>query len=123
VAPGGQRHVLVAPAFEAYAEFGGLRVTPGGEGEQIAPSVFHLDPTRVLHTAATLAALAAVLGSPLTPLGDEGDGTGIIAIDETSRMFVVDHAGEWYLGASVDEALTALVLGLQPARLRQDGTW
>jgi len=123
VAPGGQRHVVVPPAIDAYAEFGGLLVTPTGDGEQVAPSIFHLDPMRVLHTTVTLGTLAKVLGSPLTPLGDEGDGTGIIAIDETARLFIVDHTGEWYLGENVDEALTALILGMQPSRLSEDGTW
>lgn len=32
-------------------------------------------------------------------------------------MYSLDHTGEWYLGRSVDQAVAALVLGLQPERL------
>ncbi|GIJ29632.1 hypothetical protein Vqi01_47940 [Micromonospora qiuiae] len=122
-APDGRQHVVTPAAIEAYAEFGGLRVRPQGEGEQIAPSAFDLDPFRVRHSVATLAELAEVTGAPLAPLGEEGDGTGILAVDEQGRVFVLDHTGDWFLGASVDEAITALVLGRQPERVRGDGTW
>lgn len=123
VSPGGQRHAIVPPALDAFAEFGGVRVTATGEGEQVAPSTFHLDPRLVLHSVATLGALGTALGTPLTPLGDEADGTGILAIDANGRVFVLDHSGDWFLGDSLDAALTALVLGLAPARLHEDGTW
>jgi hypothetical protein len=122
-APDGRHHAVVPAALEAYAEFGGLSVPAGDDGEEIAPSSFVLDPFRVLHTVATLAGLAAATGSPLSPLGEEGDGTGVLAVDGEGRVFVCDHTGEWYLGGSVDEALTALVLGLQAARVDEDGTW
>jgi len=46
-----------------------------------------------------------------------------LLIDEHGRVFVLDHTADWYLGASVDEALTALVAGRMPARLADDGTW
>ncbi|PZG13204.1 hypothetical protein C1I95_24165 [Micromonospora craterilacus] len=122
-APDGRQHVVTAAAVEAYAEFGGLRVRPQGEGEQIATSHVHLDPFLVRHSAATLAELAEVIGAPLTPLGEEGDGTGIVAVDEQGRVFVLDHTGDWFLGANLDEALATLVLGRQPRRVRGDGTW
>ncbi|MGW4497969.1 SUKH-3 domain-containing protein [Micromonospora sp. NPDC004336] len=119
----GRQHTVVRAAVEAYAEFGGLLVRPQGDGEEIAPSTFHLDPFLVSHSVATLAALAAAIGAPLTPLGEEGDGTGILAVDEPGRVFVLDHSGDWYLGERLDEAITALVLGRQPRRIRQDGSW
>ncbi len=122
-APDGRQHVVTAAAIEAYAEFGGLRVRPQGAGEQVAPSAFDLDPFRVRHSVATLAELAGVTGTPLTPLGEEGGGTGILAVDEQGRVFVLDHTGDWFLGASVDEALVTLVLGRHPRRVRADGTW
>ncbi|GIJ79991.1 SUKH-3 immunity protein [Micromonospora phaseoli] len=122
-APGGRQHTVTAPAVEAYAEFGGLRVRPQGDGEQIAPSDFQLDPFLVRHSVETLAELAEATGAALSPLGEEGDGTGILAIDEQGRVFALDHTGDWFLGASIDEALTTLVLGRSPRRVRGDGTW
>ncbi len=121
--PGGRQHVVTAAAIEAYAEFGGLRVTPQGAGEQIAPSDFHLDPFLVRHSVETLAELAEAIGAPLSPLGEEGGGTGILAVDGPGRVFVLDHTGDWFLGASLDEALTTLVLGRQPRRVDGDGRW
>ena len=59
----------------------------------------------------------------LTPIGDEGDGTGLLAIDGDGRVFLLDHAGDWFLGDTIEDALTTLVLGLQPPRVRRDGTW
>ncbi|MEV6695183.1 SUKH-3 domain-containing protein [Micromonospora sp. NPDC051196] len=121
--PDGRQHAMTAAAVQAYAEFGGLRLRPQGAGEQIAPSEVHLDPFRVRHTVATLAELATVIGVPLSPLGEEGGGTGILAVDEQGRVFVLDHTGDWFLGASVDAALSTLLLGRQPARVREDGSW
>lgn len=122
-APDGRQHTIVRAAVEAYGEFGGLLVRPQGDGEQITPSTFHLDPFLVGRSVGTLAELAAAIGAPLTPIGEEGDGVGILAVDEPGRVFVLDHGGDWYLGADLDEAITALVLGRQPHRVRQDGTW
>ncbi|MBX7270167.1 SUKH-3 domain-containing protein [Micromonospora sp. Llam7] len=122
-APDGSQHTVTAAAIEAYAEFGGLRIRPQDEGEQIAPSDVHLDPFLVRHSVATLAELAEATGAPLSPLGEEGSGRGILAVDEQGRVFVLDHTGDWFLGGSLDEALSTLVLGRHPRRVRADGTW
>jgi hypothetical protein len=121
--PAGHQHTVVAPAMAVFAEFGGLAVRAEGGGEQIARSSFVLDPLRGLHSASTLADLGALLGARLTPLGEEGEGAGLLAIDDRGRVFVLDHTADWYLGASVEEALTTLVAGRMPARITDDGTW
>lgn len=121
--PDGRHHTVTPAALDAYAEFGGLVLTPTGEGIEIAPSTVDLDPRRAVHSVHTLAELGAILGRPLSPLGLENDGVGILAIDDDGRVFVLDHAGDWFLGESVDEALAALLLGRQPARVGEDGTW
>ncbi|MCP2307278.1 hypothetical protein FHR36_000370 [Kitasatospora paracochleata] len=33
-------------------------------------------------------------------------------------MFSLDHTGEWFLGATIDLAISTLVLGLTPHLLR-----
>ncbi|MCX9189909.1 hypothetical protein C3Y87_00425 [Carbonactinospora thermoautotrophica] len=119
----GRQHTFFAAAHDALAEFGGLAVKQSGPGAEVARSPFTLDPTRALHTAGTLAEFGRLLGTRLFPLGEEDDGTAYLAIDEGGRVFALDHAGEWYLGASIDEALVTLVTGRRPARVREDGTW
>ncbi|MFB9239354.1 SUKH-3 domain-containing protein [Plantactinospora siamensis] len=121
--PDGRQHTVLPAAIEAYAEFGGLRVPPAGPGEEVAASAVDLDPLRALHSVATLAGLADALGVPLSPLGVENDGAGILAVDRTGRVFLLDHAGDWYLGETVPEALAVLLLGRQPARIAEDGVW
>jgi hypothetical protein len=121
--PDGRSHTIVAPAVEVFARYGGVEMPAADEGRQVAPAGFRLDPGRVQATVATLAALGATLHSKLTPIGDEGGGTGLLAIDGDGRVFVVDHTGEWFLGDTIEDALTALVLGIQPARIRKDGSW
>ena len=79
--------------------------TPAGPGEQVARSSFVLDPMRGRHSTATLAELGALIGARLTPLGEEGDGTGLIAVDEHGRVFLLDHTADWYLGGTVEEAV------------------
>jgi hypothetical protein len=121
--PDGRRHTVVPPAVEVFATFGGIELPAGDEGRDVAQSGFRIDPTRVLATVATLAAFGGILHTTLTPIGDEGDGTGVLAIDGDGRVFLLDHAGEWFLGDTIEDAMTTLVLGHQPPRVRRDGTW
>ncbi len=121
--PDGRSHTIVAPAVEVFARYGGVEMPAAEEGRQVAPAGFRLDPGRVQATVATLAALGSALHTKLTPIGDEGGGTGLLAIDGDGRVFVVDHTGEWLVGDTIEDALTALVLGIQPVRIKRDGTW
>ena len=121
--PDGRAHVVVPPALAVFASYGGVTVAPGDDGQQVAPSGFCLDPSRVLASVTTLAAFGQVLHTALTPIGEEGDGTGLLAIDGDGRVFLLDHTGDWFLGDTIDDALSTLVLGVQPPRLRRDGTW
>jgi len=123
VSPSGLRHTIVQPAMDVYAEFGSVAVRPPGPGEQIAPSRFVLDPLLVHHAVQVTAMFAGALGVPLTPIGEENEGAGILLIDATGKVFVMDHTAEWLVGPTLDDALEALVRGLLPARVRSDGTW
>ncbi|MEV5171496.1 SUKH-3 domain-containing protein [Streptomyces flaveolus] len=115
--PAGHRHTVFPAAVEAWAEFGGLNITPTGPGRQIAPAGLHVDPLHGLHHARTLADLGRALGTELSPLGQETDNTALLAIDAEGRVYTIDHTGDWYLGPDIDHALSTLITGIQPVRL------
>lgn len=117
VSPAGHRHAVFPAAVEAWAEFGGLRITGPAPGRQTAPNPLHIDPLAGLHLARTLADLGRALNTEIAPLGEEGDNQALLAIDTDGRVYSIDHTGDWYLGSTIDQALTALVTGLQPLRL------
>ncbi|MFF7830312.1 SUKH-3 domain-containing protein [Streptomyces rochei] len=115
--PAGHRHTVFPAAVEAWAEFGGLHISPTGPGRQIAPATLHLDPLHGLHMARTLGDLGRALDTQTCPLGTETDSQALLAIDAEGRVYALDHTGDWYLGPDIDQALAALVAGTQPARL------
>ncbi|MEU3509061.1 SUKH-3 domain-containing protein [Streptomyces longwoodensis] len=115
--PGGHRHAVFPAAVEAWAEFGGLRITPTGPGRQLAPAALHLDPLHGLHQARTLGDLGRALGTGISPLGTETDTAALLAIDAEGRVYALDHTGDWYLGPDIDHALGTLVAGTRPTRL------
>ncbi|GHF77090.1 SUKH-3 domain-containing protein [Streptomyces thermodiastaticus] len=115
--PGGHRHAVFPAAVEAWAEFGGLTVTPTGPGRQIAPATVDLDPLHGLHMARTLGDLGRALDTEVAPLGLETDNQSLLAIDAEGRVYALDHTGDWYLGPDIDHALTDLVCGVAPVRL------
>ncbi|MEU9593465.1 SUKH-3 domain-containing protein [Streptomyces sp. NPDC048219] len=120
--PAGHRHSVFPAAVEAWAEFGGLTITPTGPGRQIAPATLHLDPLHGLHMARTLGDLGRALDTQTCPLGTETDTQALIAIDTEGRVYALDHTGDWYLGPDIDQALAALVAGTQPTRLTTTAT-
>ncbi|MEU3251329.1 SUKH-3 domain-containing protein [Streptomyces sp. NPDC006997] len=115
--PAGHRHAVFPAAVEAWAEFGGLHIAPTGPGRQLAPTAVHLDPMHGLHLARTLGDLGRALGTEVSPLGTEPDSEALLAIDAEGRVYALDHTGDWYLGPTVDQALTTLVTGMEPVRL------
>lgn len=119
----GSRHTPFPAAEKALAEFGGLFVYQDEPGLELRRRPFALDPALAAATAATLADLSGLLGVRLFPLGVEGDGDAVLAIDEQGRVFAFDHAGDWFLGDSLDAALTTLITGTSPPRVRDNGTW
>ncbi|WP_262286588.1 SUKH-3 domain-containing protein [Micromonospora sp. MA102] len=120
----GSRHTHHAfpAALETITAFPGLVGARQGPGEEVWISRFDIRPRKMAHTADTLADFGAVLGVRLFPLGSERQ-ESIIAVDEHGRIFALDQAGEWFLGPDIDAALTTLLLGRAPARVRDDGTW
>ncbi|MFD0264392.1 SUKH-3 domain-containing protein [Kitasatospora indigofera] len=114
----GVRHSVFPAAVEAWAEFGGLHFEPSGAGRDLARTPFLLDPLCGLHQPRTLADLGRALDTKLAPLGEEMYGRALLAIDEAGRVYSLDHTGEWFLGEGVDQAVTTLLLGTLPERLR-----
>ncbi|GAA3457876.1 hypothetical protein GCM10018962_97100 [Dactylosporangium matsuzakiense] len=121
--PAGHQHPVAAAAMAAFTEFGGQTVRGAGAGAEVAGVGIVFDPLRGLHAASTLAELGALLGARLTPIGEQDDGAGLLAVDEQGRVFVVDHTADWYAGASVGEAIATLLEGRRPARVTDGGAW
>ncbi|MEU4569380.1 SUKH-3 domain-containing protein [Micromonospora sp. NPDC023956] len=117
------RHQAFPAAQAALTDFLSLFSKRRGPGEQVWISRFTLSPLLGAHSADTLADFGAVLGMRLFPIGAERPPESILAVDELGRIFALDQAGEWFLGADIDAALTTLLLGRAPARVRDDGTW
>ncbi|MFD3654162.1 SUKH-3 domain-containing protein [Streptomyces sp. 24-1644] len=115
--PAGHRHAVFPAAVEAWAEFGALHITASAPGRQIAPAAVRIDPLCGLHLARTLGDLGRALETEISPLGEEGEGQAVLAIDIEGRVYSIDHTGDWYLGADIDQALATLVTGAQPERL------
>ncbi|MEE1788877.1 SUKH-3 domain-containing protein [Streptomyces sp. SP17BM10] len=116
--PAGVPHAVFPAAVEAWAEFGGLAFDLSGAGRQLARTPFLIDPMCGLHLPRTLADLGRALGSKVAPLGEEAYGQALLAVDEEGRVYSLDHTGEWFLGHGIDQAITTLVLGTAPERLR-----
>lgn len=115
--PAGHQHAVFPAAVEAWAEFGGLHITASAPGRQIAPAPVRIDPMSGLYLARTLGDLGRALETEVSPLGEEGDGQAVLAIDAQGRVYSIDHTGDWYLGPDIDQALATLVGGIQPERL------
>ena len=114
-------------SFEAVdkvlAEFCGVLVVQDGPGVDLRRRPFAFEPSEVAASTETLAELGRLLGTRLFPIGLEGDHDSIIAMDESGRVFALDHAGAWFLGDSIEAALITLITGTLPPRLDDDGAW
>jgi hypothetical protein len=117
ITPAGHLHTVFPAAVEAWAEFGGLRITGQGPGRQIAPATVRIDPLAGIHLARTLSDLGRSLDTEISPLGEEGEGQAVLAIDTAGRVYSIDHTGDWYLGPTIDRALGSLITGMTPTRL------
>lgn len=113
----GERSESFPAATAVLNEFGGIYVIQDGPGVDLARRPFAIDPTDVAATTETLADLGKRLHTRLFPIGMEGDHDSILAVDETGKVYAIDHTGTWLLGDTIDAALITLVTGTQPARL------
>lgn len=127
IAVPGVRHRLPTLPFlvdllEPYAPFHPVLQSQPGAAQRVES--FTLDVWTREQTADTLGDLAERLGALLFPIGGEAGGLhSILAVDERHRVFAVDHAGTWFLGPTLDDAVQTLLIGRSTPRLRTNGTW
>ena len=115
--PAGHQHAVFPAAVEAWAEFGGLRITATAPGRQIATHHRAHRPAQRTPPRPHPRRPRPRPGNRGRPLGEEGDGQAVLAIDAEGRVYSIDHTGDWYLGSDIDHALETLMTGAQPARL------
>ncbi|GAA2635919.1 SUKH-3 domain-containing protein [Paractinoplanes durhamensis] len=123
----GAEQVSGRPAFpaarRALAEFAGVRCGRRGPGRRRAIRLLTFDPLPAARQHRALTEFADVIATPVFPLAVEG-GDALLVIDERGRVFALDQAGDWFVGETLDEAVTGLLTGDGPAgRLRDDGSW
>ncbi len=115
--PQGHAHQLFPAAFEAWAELGEITLRPTGPGIAVAPHGVVINPLAGVHWVRTLSDLGHALGTRLCPLGEELNGTALLAIDREARLYGIDHTGDWFLGRDVLSGLATLLTGTLPHRL------
>jgi hypothetical protein len=111
-------HRAFPAAQRALTAFPFVESPKRGPGYAVWIQRLTVNPGAVAHTVATLADAGRALGSRLFPLGTEAGGESILAVDEHGRVYALDQAGEWLLGAGVEEAVTSLLLGGGARRVR-----
>jgi hypothetical protein len=107
---------LFGAAERALREFHGLRVPPAGPGRDCAATGTTVDPALAQHAHRAFGELAGAVGARLFPFG-RTDGDSLLAVDESGRLFAVDHGGWWLVGDSPGAGLEALARGHAPHRL------
>jgi hypothetical protein len=112
------------PARRAIAErYEHLSYAGAASGQAYRRDGFVISPRTVGDLYPAIAPYAARLGVPvLYPVG-RTSADGILVGDDRGRIFLIDQAGEWFVGNTIDEAVVSLVLGRALPRLRDDGGW
>ncbi|GAA2640671.1 SUKH-3 domain-containing protein [Paractinoplanes durhamensis] len=122
--PGAEFELELFPAAEAaITEFYGVIPNRSCPGVATRVRTFDIGLGGFRHLADALYELGILVGARLFPFGIEGHDEAVLAIDERGRVFALDQGGEWFIGETVEQAFTALLMGHPAARLHNDGTW
>ncbi|GAA2264127.1 MULTISPECIES: SUKH-3 domain-containing protein [Kitasatospora] len=112
---------LFPQAQHLLSRYAGLTLRPIGPGAEVAARGCVIDPREARHAGAAFASLAQLVDSAVFPIGStEGSP---LAVDAHGRLFLLNHAGWWFLGADPLEGLARLVEGFAPARVSSQGRW
>ena len=104
-------------AVDALAEFGGLQIRQRGAGITMARESIDLDPCLALGERDRFLQFEGLIGRGLFPLGEGGGGHFFIAMSDEGAVFGVAD-GIVQLGATIEEALTNLILGIRGVAIR-----
>jgi SUKH-3 immunity protein len=104
---------LVARATTILREFGGLRFPIFGPGRDRPVVAFELYPAKDAPNMLRLWSAHNRNSTPLFPLGSVYDWGAELVVDEAGRILAYGD-DDYYLGATIDEALTSLVRGVTP---------
>lgn len=118
----GRRHEVFPAARQVLHEFGLLDLDLFGTGEveerhpvRFYPMDVWIDPLDHLRFSRSL-------GQRVFPVAGTEPGGGVLLVDESGRIFLLNDDGGFFLGDTIDAALELLVHGRTPARV-VGGRW
>ena len=118
------RHQPFPAVRRVLSDFPAVSVRRRGPGSRRQIRLFSVDPREGAYLADVFAQVGRAIGARLFPIGFEGWGDSVLAVDDRGRVFALDQGGEWFLGETFDEAVVGLLTGSGPAeRVRDDGSW
>ena len=105
---------MFASAERVLLEFGGLKSMEQGEGVTCSREPFEIDPTLATYENEKFKEFSILVNTRLYPLGEAVGGLYYLAIGENDRVYMLMEDIR-LVGNNMDEAMEALLIGLQPS--------